>query len=185
MVDFASMGSYEPRWPGVKELNLADQWRARWVNEQQLPDHAPVHYVYSLLLMGDKGYGVRERDIPGATWGMVEGLAAGRSAEKFLKDELKAQAGATLGSAELVGFLECKPTRFNEEFKAGELTVRPIYVVAAKSVADNVGNAKFERRRFPLNEYAVAMRARYPEFLDQMTQAFSHYAVMQAKAQSR
>jgi hypothetical protein len=183
MVDFPGVGVYEPRWPGVKELNLADQWRARWVSEQELPENAPVHYLYALLLMGDKGYAVRESG--GNRWGMIEGLAGDLTADAWLKQALKEQAGATLGRAELVGFLECKPTRFNTEFSKDQLTVRPLYVVAAKSVADVPEGSRFERRRFPLNEYVVAMRARYPELLDQLTQAFSHYAVMQAKAQSR
>jgi|GEM_PF-4530888 len=183
MVDFPGVGVYEPRWPGVKELNLADQWRARWVNEQELPEHAPVHYVYALLLMGDKGYAVREAG--SNRWGMVEGLVGTQSAEEFLASAMMEQAGATIARAELAGFLECRPTRFNTEFSKDQLTVRPIYVVAAKSIADLPSGSRFERRRFPLNEYVVAMRARYPEFLDQLTQAFSHYAVMQAKAQSR
>lgn len=183
MVDFASMGTYEPRWPGVKELNLADMWRARWVDEQELPDHAPVHYVYVLLLMGDKGYAVRE---DGANrWGMVEGFSEGRSAEAFLKDALKEQANATLGEAQLIGFFECRPTRHNQEFAKDEVTVRPLYVVAAKKVGDMPPGSRFERRRFPLNEYVVAMRARYPEFIDHLKKAFGQYAVMQAKSQSR
>jgi hypothetical protein len=167
----------------VKELNLADQWRARWVNEQELPEHAPVHYVYALLLMGDKGYGVREAG--GNRWGMVEGPVGDRATDVFLRHALQEQAGATPGSIDLVGFFECRPTRFNTEFAKDELTVRPLYVVAAKAVSETPPGGKFERRRFPLNEYAVAMRARYPEFLDQLTQAFSRYAVLQAKAQSR
>lgn len=180
MVDFNNVGIYEPRWPGVKELNLADQWRARWVNEQELPDHAPVHYLYGLLMMGDKGYAVRERGEN--RWGMLEGLAGNDSAEQFLKKAAKDRAGATVASAELVGFFECKPTRFNTEFTSDQTTVRPFYVVSAKSVADLPESSGYERRRFPLNEYAVAMRARYPEFMDHLTLAFGRYAVMQAKA---
>ena len=173
------MAAYEPRWVGVKELNLADLWRAKWVDEQELPENAPVHYVYALLLLGDKGYAVREA---GANrWGMIEGLVGERSVDEFLEQELKARAGATIGQAEMVGFLECKATRLNPDFPAGHLTVRPLYVVAAKTVADTPPNSGYERRRFPQNEYAVAMRARYPEIIDYLSQAFGRYAVMQAQ----
>jgi hypothetical protein len=176
MVDFASAGVYEPRWPGVKELNLADQWRARWVNEQELPDHAPVHYVYALLVMGEKGYALRET---GANrWGMLEGLVGELSAEQFLKKAAKDRAGITLDEWALVGFLECKPTRHNTEFSADETTVRPFYVAVAKDVKDAPADSGFERRRFPLNEYVVAMRARYPELLDYLPAAFNRYAAM-------
>ena len=51
MVDMNALAAYEPVWPGVKELNIQDDWRARWVDEQELPDNAPVHFVYSLLVM--------------------------------------------------------------------------------------------------------------------------------------
>lgn len=179
MVDFGAAGSYEPRWPGVKELNLADQWRARWVNEQVLAENAPVHYVYSLLVMGDKGYGIRP--VGGNRWGLLEGLAGTNSGEAFLKKAAKEWLGATLGKTELIGFFECRATMHNEEFKQGELTVRPLYVSVAKTMPETSPNAGYERRRFPLNEYVVALRARYPEFMDHIQLAMNRYSVMQAK----
>ena len=48
-------------------------------------------------------------------------------------------------------------------------------------MSDVAPNKGHERRRFPMNEYAVAMRGRYAEFLDHLQQAFQRYAVIQAK----
>ena len=182
MVDMNYVRNYEPRWPGVKELNLADQWRARWVDEQELPAEAPVNYAYAMLLLGDKAYAVRPAG--GKNWGMVEGATGDTPAEDWLAMALKEQANATAKTIALVGFYECKATRLNTEFEQGALTVRPLYVVSAKSVDDMPDGSAFERRRFPLNEYMVAMRARYPELLDQLTTADHRYAVLRAKGQA-
>jgi len=59
MVDLSALAAYEPRWPGVVELNLQDQWRARWVDEQVLPPNAPVNYAYAMVVAGEKGYVLR------------------------------------------------------------------------------------------------------------------------------
>ena len=179
MVNLGALAAYEPRWPGVKELNIADDWRARWVDEQELPENAPVHYAYSLLVMGDKGYGVREAG--GNRWGMLEGETGGEAPDAFIKRAAKDWVGATLARVELIGFFECRATRHNTEFAQGELTVRPLYLAVAKTMSDVAPNKGHERRRFPMNEYAVAMRGRYAEFLDHLQQAFQRYAVIQAK----
>jgi hypothetical protein len=180
MVDMNAVAAYEPRWPGVKELNIQDDWRARWVDEQELPENAPVHFVYSLIVMGDKGYALREA---GANrWGMLEGLVGDLSAEKFLKTASKDRAGATLGTSELIGFFECKATRHNKEFAQGATTVRPFYVSVAKTVTDVAPNSGFERRRFPLNEYVVAMRGRYPELIPHLPTAFGRYEILRTKS---
>ena len=180
MVDMNALAAYEPVWPGVKELNIQDDWRARWVDEQDLPDNAPVHFVYSLLVMGEKGYALREA---GANrWGMLEGLVGDLSADVFLKTAAKDRAGATLAATELIGFFECKATRHNKEFEQGAVTVRPFYVSIAKSVSDAAPNSGYERRRFPLNEYVVAMRGMYPELIPHLPTAFNRYAVIRAKS---
>ncbi|MBK6560567.1 hypothetical protein [Candidatus Amarobacter glycogenicus] len=179
MVDLGAIAAYEPRWPGVKELNIADDWRARWVDEQSLPENAPVHYAYALVVMGDKGYGVRESG--GNRWGMLEGATGGVASEAFVTKSAKEWIGATLSRVELIGFFECRATMHNKQFKQGELTVRPLYLAVAKSMSDVAPNKGYERRRFPMNEYAVAMRGRYAEFLDYLQQAFQRYAVIQAK----
>ena len=101
MVDLGAIAAYEPRWPGVKELNIADDWRARWVDEQSLPENAPVHYAYALVVMGDKGYGVRESG--GNRWGMLEGATGGVASEDQL--ELLRSNGCD----EVQGFLFSKP----------------------------------------------------------------------------
>ena len=179
MVDLNAISSYEPRWPAVKELNLADQWRARWNDEPELPDGAPVQHIYALLFLADKGYAVRE---PGANkWGMIEGSPGDLTASEFLKASAKS-IGATIGNTELIGYFECRPTRHNTEFKAGDTVVRPLYVISAKAVKDVPEGSPWERRRFPQNEYMVAMRAHYPQLLEQLTKAMGRYAVLQAQS---
>lgn len=181
MVDLGAIARYEPRWPGVKELNLADQWRARWVDEQALSEHAPVNYVYSLMLMGDKGYVTREKGE--SKWGMLEGDTGDVAPDAFLAAASKDRFGVTPARIELIGFFECKATRHNSAYSAGELTVRPLYLIAAKKVEDLPDSSTYERRRFPLNEYMVALRARYPELLDYLGLAASRYAILRAKGE--
>ena len=179
MVDLGAIARYEPKWPAVKELNLQDQWRARWNETGQLPEHAPVQRVYALLFLADKGYAVRT---PGeSVWGMIEGDPEGAPVDKFLKDQAKS-LGVTLASTELTGFYECRPTRHNTEYQPDDTVVRPLYILVAKTVKDTPGDSPWERRRFPQNEYAVAMRARYPELLDQLVKAFARYAVIHAQS---
>lgn len=182
MVDLGAIAAYEPRWPGVRELNFADQWRARWVDEQQLPPSAPVHIAYALVLMGDKGYATREKG--GPKWEMIEGETGSASVEAFLKKALKERVGAIAARTDLVGFFECKPTRHNTEFPAETVMVRPMYVVVAKKVDDLPAASAYERRRFPMNEYIVALRARYPELADEVGLAANHYGVLRAKGEA-
>ncbi len=182
MVDMSAIRAYEPRWPGVRELNFADQWRARWVDEQDLPAGAPVHVAYAVVLMDDKGYATREKG--SAKWEMLEGEVGSASAEDFLKAALKERIGGSPARMDLVGFFECKPTRHNTAFKPDDVTVRPMYVVVAKKVDDLAANSKYERRRFPLNEYMVALRARYPELADAVGLAANRYGVLRAKGEA-
>ena len=179
MVDLGAIARYEPRWPAVKELNLQDQWRARWNEAAELPEHAPVQHVYALLFLGDKGYAVRQ---PGEkVWGMIEGSPGGGSVATFLKEQAKL-LGATIATTELVGFFECRPTRHNTEYQPDDTVLRPLYILSAKAVKDTPANSPWERRRFPQNEYAVAIRARYPEIMEQLVKAFGRYAVMYAQS---
>lgn len=182
MVDMAAIRAYEPRWPGVRELNFADQWRARWVDEQELPEGAPVHVAYAVVLMDDKGYATREKGA--ARWEMLEGEVGEATPEDFLKKALKERMGGTPARIDLVGFFECKPTRHNTDFKPDAVTVRPMYVVVAKKITDLTAASPYERRRFPMNEYLVALRARYPELADAIGLAANHYGVLRAKGQA-
>ncbi len=130
-------------------------------------------------MLGDKGYALRET---GANvWGVIEGFVGDTPADTYLKKAAKERAGATLATTELIGFYECRATRHNKEFEQGSTTVRPFYVSVAKTITDVAPNSGFERRRFPLNEYAVALRARYPELLDHLPAAFNWFAVYKAK----
>ncbi|MCL4240655.1 MAG: hypothetical protein KJ048_04820 [Dehalococcoidia bacterium] len=181
-VDLMSLGAYEPRWPGVLELNLHDQWRARWVDEQELPANAPVHWAYGMVCMGDHGYATRAKGA--AKWEMIEGPTGDGAPEAFVKAAAIERMGATTGRLELIGFFECKATRHNTEFQQGTITVRPFYLVVAKKVADLPDGSGWERRRMRMAEFMVAMRARYPELEDYVGKCASRYAVLRAKGEA-
>ncbi len=180
MVNLSELAAYEPRWPGVVELNLQDQWRARWVDEQVLPANAPVNYAYAMVLAGEKGYVLRRPGEP--TWGMIEGATSGTPAQEFIEREVQARMGIRPGLVELIGFFECKATRHNREYAQGELTVRPLYLVVAGDVGDTP--AGWERRRLPLNEFMVALRARYPELDEYLGKAALRYAVLRKEGRA-
>jgi hypothetical protein len=178
----SDLAAYEPRWPGVVELKISDQWRARFVDEQDLPPNAPVSYAYAVVYMGDKGYVCRR---PGEQqWDTIEGeLAEKEQPEGFVKRAAKERMGATIGKLVLIGFLECKATSHNPDYAPGTVTVRPIYLAVAKKVEDLPGESEYERRRLPLNQHFSALRARYPELEDYLGNAAQQYAVMRAKGE--
>lgn len=170
---------YIPRPLGAKELNLSDDWRGRWIDEQELPANAPVQYAYALVWMGDKGYVTRQRG--DAVWGSVEGSVSGEKPDAFIKRAVKEQAGATIGQMEMIGFFECRATSHNPDFAKDTLSVRPLYLVVAKKVDDLPAGSAYEKRRLPLNEYMRAIRGRYPELADPISDAGQRYAVIRAK----
>ncbi|MBE0611781.1 MAG: hypothetical protein IH609_20535 [Dehalococcoidia bacterium] len=181
-IDLMNLPAYEPRWPGVLELNLQDQWRARWVDEQELPENAPVSWAYGMVCMGDNGYATRAKG--GARWEMIEGPTGDKQPEAFVKQAAIERMGATAGRMELIGFFECKATRLNTGVKPGTITVRPFYLVVAKKVADLPEGSDYERRRMRMAEFMVAMRARYPEFEDYIGRCASRYAILRAKGEA-
>lgn len=174
-------GQYQPRAPvGVVELNIGDQWRAKWVDAEELPDGAPVAFAYAVVYGKDRGYVTRPRG-SSDPWRVVEGaVESGETAEDFVKRHALARMGITVGHMEMVGFLECKATKFNTEYPIGSVTVRPIYVAVASSVEDVPDDSGWERRRMRLNEHSKEVRARYPEIDEYMVKAMQRYMVLQA-----
>ena len=177
----ADLGNiYIPPPLAVLELNLGNQWRARFAESDELPPNAPLAYGYAIVFMGDKGYVTRKGDDGG--WGVVEGpFEAGEKPQAWLKRLANEQMGATPGRVELLGYLDCKATSHNAEFEPGAITVRPLYLVAAKAVKDLPRSSQYARRRLPLNEHAEAVRKRYPELTPFMALGFNRYAVWRAK----
>ena len=176
------MNMYQPRPAFKTELNLSDQWRGRWIDEQELPEYAPVNYAYAFVMMGDKGYVTRREDAQ--FWDTIEGAVEnGDSAEAFVRRAAKERMGATLGTLDMLGFFECRATSHNPEFDAGSITVRPLYLAVAKKVEDVPDGTGYVRRRLPRNEYMKAMRDRYAEMKDYVGMAGSHYVMLQAKGQ--
>ncbi|MBI2766783.1 MAG: hypothetical protein HYX53_12860 [Chloroflexi bacterium] len=173
---------YQPDWIGVVELNIGDAWRARWTDAAELPANAPIFYAYALTFMGDKGYTTRPEGAP--TWGIVEGpLANGEKPGAFVKRAAKEQVGATIARTELIGYLDCKATKFNPDFDPGEITVRPVYIAIAKKVDNLPEGSTYQRRRMPLNEFTVAVRKRYPEIVVYLEKAIDRYMVLRAKGE--
>ena len=178
--DMAAM--YQPRPMAMTELNLSDDWRARWVDEQELPENAPVNYAYAVVVMGDKGYVTRARG--SSVWGTVEGAVEAETAVDFVRRAVKEQTGGTMRTLELLGFLECRATSHNEQFRAGSIALRPMYLVVAKSIDDLPDASTYEKRRLPMNEFMMALRGRYPELVDHFGQAGQRYAIMRAKGEA-
>ena len=173
---------YFPPEPGVKELRLNDMWLGRWSDADELPEGAPVIYIHALLYMGDKGYVVREKGTE--HWHTIEGEVSGEDAETWIKREVHARTGATVGKMTLIGFLDCRPTKFNTEFPADSFAVRPLYVVVATKVDETPEGSGFERRRLPMNEHLAVMRSRYPEIREHIDAAASRYVKMRATGEA-
>lgn len=172
---------YIPKPPGVREMKLGDEWRARWY-EEELPPGAPVAYLYASVYMADKGYLTR----PGGetAWGVIEGPIGDQDVEGFLHAAARERMGATLSGIHLIGFLECRATSHNPEYKAGEVTVRPVYLTVASDIEDLPAESTYERRRLPQNEYIALLRQRYPEIIGYMEMAANKYGVMRAKGEA-
>lgn len=176
------MNMYRPRPAFKKELNLNDQWRGRWVDEQELPEFAPVDYAYAFVMMGDKGYVTRREG--DAHWDTIEGAPEeAETAETFVRRAARERMGAVAGTLEMIGFFECTATSHNPEFKAGSVTVRPVYLMVAKKVGDVPEGSGYQRRRLPRNEYMKAMRDRYAEIKEYVGMVASRYMVLEAAGQ--
>ncbi len=174
--------AYEPRWPGVVELNLEAQWRARWVDEQVLPVNAPVAYVYALVFIGDRAYVSRRAG--DESWATVEGpVPPGEKVEPVVKRLAAEQTGAVASKLLLAGFLECRATSHNPDYPAGAITVRPVYGVVARQVKDLGPSSPYERRRLLLNEHMEAIRKRYPELREYLGKASERYMVLRARGE--
>lgn len=172
---------FEPRWAGVRELNIGDAWRAMWVDDEPIPAGAPVLYGYVVVVSDGKGYVTRRAGKP--AWGTAEGAAqAGEEPQAFARRLARQQTGAASGRAELVGYFECKATSHNPDFPAGTATVRPVYLFVATKMQEIGKDSGFERRRLPINEFVRALRAGYPELQDSLTGAVDRYMVAQGKS---
>lgn len=180
MSDIANM--YRPLPLAVKELRINDQWLGRWSDADELPEHAPVGYVYATLYSGDKGYLVRPRGTQDV-WAAIDDETAGEDPETWLGREVPARTGLQIGQLVLVGFLECRPTKFNDVPKE-TIQVRPLYIVIAGKVDDVPEASGYERRRVILNDYLTAMRNRYPEIRSYMERAHDRYLTMRAKGEA-
>jgi hypothetical protein len=171
------------RYPGALELNIGDQWRARWIPEDTLPGDVPVIYAYGIVYIGDKGYVVRESGEE--RWGMLEGeFSSVEKPEAFIKRAARERMGVVTGKVVLQGFLICKATSHNRDYPVGSTTLRPLYIVVGKQVGDVPKGSGYERRRLPMNEFGVMMRARYPEIEQYVADAFQHYAVLRSKGEA-
>ncbi len=178
------MRQYKPRWLGVYELNLGDEWRAVWEAAEELPEDAPVFVLRVVIFKDDRGYATRGAgsDDP---WGIAEGyLEPGESVEDCVTRTALEQTGAKLASSHLIGFLECKATSHNPNFSAGDMTVQPLYVGVASEVGDIPDGAPYERRRMPMNEFMRAIRIRHREIERYLNDAGQRYAVLRANAGS-
>lgn len=173
---------YIPDPLAVRELNFGDEWRARWVEGEPLPSGVPVEYVYAAVLFEGKGYVCRPKGSD--RWDTLEGKPEDGKPESFIRQGCRARIGAEVRISQLVGFLDCKATSHHPTLEAGAAAVIPFYTVGARRVGTNPKDAEFERRRLPLNEYGVALRQRYPEFVRFFPRVVERYLVLQTQGEA-
>ena len=182
-LDLMNMPIYIPRWLGKNELNLSDHWRAVWVDEDVLPENAPILHAYAVVLCDEKGYAARRAGE--SNWGSVEGVVnKGEQPEAWAKRAAEEQTGAIGPKPTLMGYFECKATTHNPDFAPGTATVRPIYLVVAKRMKETGRDPAFERRRYPLNEFAKVLRDHYPELNQSMIKSLDRYLIMRSKGEA-
>ncbi len=181
--DLGALASYyQPMPVAERELNLNDEWRARWYEQSELPESAPVAHEYVVVFMGDKGYVTRPTGAK--VWGTPEGARGDETPDACARRAAKEQIGATLARLELLGFFECRATSHNTQFPKDFITVRPFYLGVAKKIDDLPDDSAFEKRRLPINEFMPALRGRYPELEPQVQAAGQRYAVLRARGEA-
>ncbi len=173
---------YVPPPGGVHELNFGDEWRARWADADTLPAGAYVDYAYVMVCEGDRGYLTRQ--VGSESWGTVEGRPEpGEKPLAFVKRAAREQAGAVAAKLVLIGYLDCRATSHNPEHEAGTVRLRPLFVLAARTVRDLAKGSGYERRRLPLNQQIAALRTRYPELEDYFNKAANAYALLRGRGE--
>jgi hypothetical protein len=182
--DLPTPAYVEPRYPGVKELNISDDWRARWETADELPEGPPATHVYGIVVFDGRGYLARPRGAE--AWDALTGeVPSGERLEAAVRRLAGAQVGAHVDRVTIVGYMDCRATSSNSAYESGVMTVRPFVVAAAKKVADTTGDPAFERRRMPINEFILALRARYPEFYEQFGLMVDRYLTMRSRGEVR
>ena len=176
------IAKYTPRYDFTREINLEDQWRGKWVAGEELPERAPVNFAYAVVLWKDRGYVTRR--VGEDNWRTVEvAMELGDDPEPIVTEAVFQQTGAKVSELFLNGWFDCKPTILNEDVSGDAIRVRPLYLAVAESVEDVPEGSGFQRRRLPVNEFAVAMRRRYPEVLEHIRMAIDQYVVKRAKGE--
>lgn len=172
----ADIAKYTTRRSWTRELNFEDQWRARWVGDDELPEDAPVNYAYAVVLRKDKGYVTRNSDDD--TWQAVEtAMEVGDDPEAMIREAAYQQTGATTAHIFLIGFYEAKATKLNSDFEVGTVRVRALYAIAADEIENVPEESGYRRRRLPINEFQQALKLKYPEMLPHFREAVNVYMI--------
>ena len=170
------------RSPGVVELNLGDEWRGIYVEGDELPEAVPALYGYTLVVRQDKGYVTRRED--DERWGIVEApFTEGETPEGWASRAAHEQTGAVVSRTFIVGYLDCKATRLNEEHPTGTRSIRPLMLAVAETMDDVPDESGFVRRRLPTNEYMTTVRLRYPELWKYLAKGLDAYLIMKARGE--
>ena len=178
----AEIAKYTPRYNFTRELNFGDHWRALWVEEDELPEGAPVTYAYALVMKGERGYVTRKGDTD--QWRAVEiEMEQGDDPEAIVTAECLRQTGATVDKLILPGFFELKATRHNPDHEIGTIRVRALYVAVAKEVDDVPDDSPHRRRRMPINELSKTLKEQYNELDHIWRRALDVYLVRLAKGE--
>lgn len=178
----AEIAKYTTRPNWTRELNFEDQWRARWVEEDELPEDAPVNYAYALVMRKGRGYVTRKSEDD--SWRAVETAMEVRDdPEAMVREAVFQQTGATASHVFLTGFFEAKATKLNPNFEIGAVRIRALYAVAADTVEDVPGESEFKRRRLPINEFNETLKKQYPEMLPHFRKAVNDYLIKETNGE--
>ncbi len=178
----AEIAKYTPRYNFARELNFEDQWRGQWVEEDELPENAPVNFAYAVVMRENRGYVTR--NIGDEPWQTVEtAVEIEDDSEAMIKEAVLQQTGASASHVFLNGFFECKATRHNTDFEIGTVRVRALYTVAAGKIDDVPEGSNYQRRRLPVNEFTRALKQRYPELVPYWRKAVDLYLVKEQQGE--
>ena len=83
----------------------------------------------------------------------------------------------------MTGYLDCKATSHNPDYKVGSRVIRPMVVAIASEIQDQRTGARYKRRRLPANEYVAVIRKKYPEFQAYFGDAINQYLIMHANGE--
>jgi hypothetical protein len=172
----------ERKIPGVRELNIGDQWRAVYAEEEK-PEGVPETHAYVVVVKDDRSYLLRRKGTD--KWGTLEvEIPEGTPADEAIGAALQERLGATLALLVTGGHFQCRATRHNTTHETGMPTMRGFYTAVVGEVEPQAEDAEYERRRLRFNELMKAIRQQHRELEPYLIKVFEKWLVMQTKGEA-